>query len=105
MVARVSLLGELADAGALHDRASGLRDDVRAIAASISPDLHVEKVKVLVSAPAGDDRAVLGEDLDSLIDEGVSDPDLMKAIEADLERFMVAANTALGDLEDSELRL
>lgn len=104
LVARVSLLGELADAGSLYDRAAGLRDDVRAIAASISPDLHVEKVKVLVSEP-GNDSVVLGEDLDTLINEGASDPDLMKAIEADLERFMVAANTALGDPEDGELRL
>lgn len=105
IVVRVSLTGELTDAGALHDRTAELRDDVRAIAGAISADLYVEKVKVLVTTPAAAGGLVLGEDLGALIEEGASDPDLAKALEADLERFMLAANTALGDAEDGELRL
>ena len=104
LIARVTLTGEMADAGGLHDRADQLRDDVRAIATSISPDLHVEKVKVLVTTPAETERMILGEDLDALIDEGRSNPELIKAIGDDLERFLVAAQGALGDREDGELR-
>ncbi|AMK26407.1 DNA repair exonuclease [Sphingomonadales bacterium 56] len=105
MIVRVSLRGELAGAGALIDKAGAIRDDVRAIATSISPDLHVEKVKVLVSEPTTEQHAVLGEDLDELIGEGSSDLGLAAAIEADLERFMVLAKSALGESEDGELRL
>lgn len=104
LVARVTLIGETANAGALHDSAASLRDDVRAIANSISPDLFVEKVKVLVTEPARDGM-VIGEDLGALIDEAATDPGLAAALEADLEKFMLAASTTLGDPEEGELRL
>ncbi|BBK33165.1 DNA repair exonuclease SbcCD nuclease subunit [Stella humosa] len=103
LVARVSLVGAMAEAGALHDRAPLLRDNVRAIAASISPDLHVEKVKVLVTQPVAEHPAALGGDIAGLIDEGASDPELIGAIKADLERFMVAADATLGPCEDGNL--
>jgi exonuclease SbcD len=105
LVVRVSLVGEMVDAGTLHDQAAQLRDDVRAIAGSISPDLHIEKVNVQVAEPIARRRTVIGEDLDALIDDGALDPDLIKAIETDLERFLVAANSALGDRDDGALRL
>jgi DNA repair protein SbcD/Mre11 len=104
LVARVILTGATVAAGALHDRAASLRDEVRAIASSISPDVFVEKVKVLVSEPARE-GVVLGEDLGLLIDEAATDPDLASAIRADLERFMLAAGTTLGEPEEGELRL
>ena len=104
LVASVTLVGETSDAGALHDRAASLRDDVRAIAAAISPDLFVEKVKVTATEPARGE-VVLGEDLGALIDEAAVDPGLAKALEADLERFMLAASTTLGDPDEGELRL
>lgn len=104
LVARVVLTGEMAEAGALHDRVPSLRDDVRAIAASISVDLFVEKVKVLVTEPARE-HVALGEDLGALIDEAASDPGLAAALEGDLERFMLASNTMLGEAEEGELRL
>ncbi|RJF91463.1 DNA repair exonuclease [Sphingomonas cavernae] len=104
LVARVTLVGETVAAGALHDRAASLRDDVRAIAGSISPNLFVEKVKVLVSEPARE-GVTMGEDLGLLIDEAATDPDLAAAIKADLDRFMIAAGTTLGEPEEGELRL
>lgn len=104
LVARVTLIGETVDAGVLHDRAASLRNDVRAIAGAISPDLYVEKVKVTVCEPARREIA-LGEDLGALIDEAAADPGLAKALEADLERFMLAASTTLDDPEEGELRL
>jgi exonuclease SbcD len=104
LIARVTLVGETAEAGAFRDRAATLRDDVRAIASSISSDLFVEKVRVEVTEPARTTVAA-GEDLGGMIDEAASDPDLVAAIARDLERFMLAASTSLGDPEDGELRL
>lgn len=104
LVARVTLIGETAHAGALHDSSASLRDDVRAVATAISPDLFVEKVKVTVTAPVS--RGVtLGDDLGALIEEAPADPDLLRALEGDLERFMLAASTILGEPEEGELRL
>lgn len=103
LVARVTLVGETVAAGALHDRAASLRDDVRAIAGSISPSLFVEKVKVLVSEPVREGVA-MGEDFGMLIDEAATDFDLAATIKADLERFMLAAGTTLGEPEEGELR-
>jgi exonuclease SbcD len=104
LVTRVTLSGEMSEAGALHDRASTLRDDIRAIAAAISADLYVEKVKVMVTEPARE-RVAIGEDLGALIDDASADPGLVAALESDLERFMLAASTTLGDAEEGELRL
>lgn len=104
LIARVTLTGETADAGAVRDGAPTLRDDVRAIASSISPDLFVEKVLVKVTEPARTTAAV-GEGLGAMIDEAATDPDLVATISRDLERFMLAASTSLGKPEDGELRL
>lgn len=104
LVARVSLVGETADAGALHDRAGSLRDEVRALAAGVSPDLFVEKVKVAVTQAASSGPVTI-EGFDVLIDEAASDPDLAEALAADLERFMLASGTLVGDPEEGELRL
>lgn len=103
LIARVTLIGETTDAGAIHDRAGSIRDDVRAIASSISPELFVEKVKLLVTEPVRSGLAI-GEDLHALIHEAAADPGLAAALQADLEKFMLAASTVLGDPEDGELR-
>ena len=105
LVARVTLVGNTAAAGELYDRTASLRDDVRAIASSISSDLFVEKVRVLVTEPVRGDSAAIGEDLGALIDEAANDPGLAAALEADLAKFMLAASTTLGDPEEGELRL
>lgn len=104
LVARVTLMGEMAEAGALHDRAASLRDEVRAIAAAVSLDLHVEKVKVTVSEPARHEN-VMSDDLGALIDSAAADPELAEVLRLDLERFMLAASSTLGDPEDGDLRL
>jgi exonuclease SbcD len=103
LIVRVVLAGETVAAGALHDRAASLRDDVRAIASAISPDLFIEKVKVLVSEPIRSDLSV-GEDFSVLIAEAATSPELAATIKADLERFMLAAETTLGKAEEGELR-
>src|SRR3546814_20099784 len=67
-MARGTRCGETVEAGALHDSAATLRDDVRAIASSISPALFVEKVRVEVTEPARP-GLVVGDDLGAMIDE------------------------------------
>lgn len=104
LIARVTLVGETVEAGAFHDRAATLRDDVRAIASSISADLFVEKVRVGVTEPART-AVVIGDGLNAMIDEAASDLGLMEALGRDLERFMLAAGTSIGEPDDGELRL
>src|SRR3546814_4933855 len=71
LIAHVTLCGETVEAGALHDSAATLRDDVRAIASSISPALFVEKVGVEVTEPART-GLVVGDGLGAMIGEGAS---------------------------------
>ncbi|MBA3054763.1 MAG: DNA repair exonuclease [Sphingomonadales bacterium] len=103
LIARVTLTGETPDAGAVRNGAATLRDDVRAIASSISPYLFVEKVRVEVTEPARTTWTV-DEDLNAMIHEAATDPELAGILGRDLERFMLAASTSLGEPEDGELR-
>lgn len=104
LVARVTLVGETDDAGGMHDRAATLRDDARAVAASISPDLFIEKVKVLVRPRSERDHVVIGDDLAALIDQAGVDPSLAALLAEDLEPFLLAAQTSLGTPDDDDLR-
>jgi DNA repair exonuclease SbcCD nuclease subunit len=103
LIARVTLTGEMSEAGALYDRGASLRDEVRAVAASVSLDLHLEKVRVTVREPSCTEP-VFSEDLGNLIESGASDPELINALRLDLERFMAAAGATLGDAEEGDLR-
>ena len=104
LVARLTLTGSTGDAGALHDGAAGLRDDARAVAASISPDLFIEKVKVLVTPTAGPAGLAIGDDLAALIAQAATDPALSALLAEDLQPFLLAAQTSLGPSEDADLR-
>ncbi|RZL85573.1 MAG: DNA repair exonuclease [Sphingomonas sp.] len=104
LVARVTLTGRTSDAGAMHDRAGSFRDDARAVAASISPDLFIEKVKVLVAPESQADEVVIGDDLAALIARAPTNPALAEMLADDLGPFLLAAQTALGPDEDGELR-
>ncbi|WP_043145702.1 metallophosphoesterase family protein [Sphingobium xenophagum] len=108
LVARVSLTGETADVGAFHDGVSSIRDDARAVAASISPDLFIERVKVLVGPPAQPQQIRIGDDLSSLIGQAATDPELAALLAEDLAPFMLATQTAIGqspdDADDEGLR-
>lgn len=100
LVARVSLTGQTADAGALHDRVASLRDDARAVSSSISPDLFIEKVKVLVTPPAQTQQMAIGDDLASLIGQAATEPTLEAMLADDLGPFLLAAQTSLGPSSD-----
>jgi DNA repair exonuclease SbcCD nuclease subunit len=104
LIARVALVGMTRDAGAIHDKAATLRDNARAVASAISPDLFIEKVKIEVSAPPPSTDVVIGDDLAALIDQAAGDPALATMIAEDLEPFLLAAHTSVGPPEEDELR-
>jgi len=104
LVARVTLTGQTADAGALQDGTGALRDDARAVAASISPDLFIEKVKVLVTPPAQSQEIDIGDDFTAIIRQAATDPMLAALIAEDLGPFLLAAETSLGPSDDRDLR-
>lgn len=105
LVARVTLTGQTVAAGALHDSAAALRDDARAVAASISPDLFIEKVMVLVTPQALSQDVVIGDDLAALIEQAGTDPTLAALLAEDLAPFLLAAQASLGPSEDADMRL
>ncbi|WP_417594600.1 metallophosphoesterase family protein [Parasphingorhabdus sp.] len=104
LVARVTLIGQTKDAGAMYNGAGAFRDDVRAVAAAISPDLFIEKVKVLVIPPSQSQDVAIGDDLAALIEQAGTDPTLAALLAEDLAPFLLAAQTSLGESDDEDLR-
>lgn len=104
LVARVTLAGETAHAGALHDGVASLRDDARAVAASISPDLFIEKVKVLVTPPIQTQDVAVEGDVAALIGEAAANSTLADLLAEDIGPFLQAARSSLGAPEDGDLR-
>lgn len=104
LVTRLVLTGETDSAGALIDSAADLRDVARAVAASISPNLFIEKVKLLVTKPAAAGEVIVGDDLAALIDRAATDPQLHELLAADLAPFLLAAQSLLPDADEADLR-
>ena len=104
MVARLVLAGETEAAGELQDKASGLRDEARALAAAISAELWIEKVQVRMSPPATQPASEIGEDFVALIAEAPENAALVLALAEDLAPFLSAAHASLGEAEVDELR-
>ena len=104
LVVRLTLSGQTADAGAFLDRANALRDAARAVAASIGPDLFIEKVRVRVAPPMTAEVGDGPDDLAALIESAASDPGLIELVRADLDPFLLAAEAALGPPDEVDLR-
>lgn len=106
LVVRLHLDGESEDAAALRERAAALRDDARAIAASISADLWIEKVRVRLSEPRAEAALDMADDLSALINEASGSEDLIASLREDLSPFLSSAKASLGEAgTDDELRL
>ena len=104
LIVRVALHGSSEIAGTLKDRAAELRDEVCAIATSISPDLWIEKVVSEVTSPHAAQEPEAGLDFAEIIEEAHSDPELMAELRMELEPFLVSARSSLGAPEEDELR-
>ncbi len=104
LIVRLALHGSSEIAGTLKDRAAELRDDVCAIATSISRDLWVEKVVSEVTSSPAAQGLEAGLDFAEIIDEAHSDLELMAELRGELEPFLVSARSSLGAPEEGELR-
>jgi exonuclease SbcD len=104
LIVRLVLHGQSAVAGSLLDRATELRDEVCAIATSISQDLWVEKVVSEVIPPPQTTMPEAGLDFAEILDEAHDDPELIEELRRDLEPFLVSAKSSLGGAEQDELR-
>jgi exonuclease SbcD len=105
LVVRLVLVGTNNHAATLRDRELAIRDDARALAISVSPDIWLEKIQVRLSEPAVPASGELPSDFMALIQEAVSSDELAEALREDLAAFVSSSRASLGDAsEDDELR-
>src|SRR3546814_16975821 len=98
------MTGDTARAGTLSHRSADRRAVARSVAASISPNLFIEKVMLLVTKPAAAGEVIVGDDLAALIDRAATDPQLHELLAADLAPFLLAAPSLLPDADEADLR-
>lgn len=100
LIARLTLTGETRHAGSFRNTLVPLRDDVRAVAAAISPDLWLEKIVEQLHEPQGRFAPIAaGEDFAALIAAAPDDEELAALVAQDLAPFL---DTIRGDLEEGE---
>lgn len=100
LIARLALTGETRHAGSFRNTLVTLRDDVRAVAAAISPDLWLEKIVEQLHEPQGPHAPIsAGEDFAALIAAAPEDQELAALVAQDLTPFLDAIR---GDLEEGE---
>ena len=105
LIGRLVLVGETPHAGAIRDGIGRMRDDVRAIAAAVSPDVWLEKiVEELQDVTGASPSLVVGEDFAALVAAAPDDATLARLVEEDLKPFLDAVR---GDLDgaDDPLRI
>lgn len=103
LIVRVVLEGRTPFADALADRGAALRDEARALAGSIAPDLWIEKLSVHTQPLAATAQAEPAGDLVAMLAGASDDPALAAALAAELTPFLTAVAAALPP-EDDELR-
>ena len=95
LLLRVTVSGATALHGALQDVATGLRDDVRGIAAEVAADLWIEKVEVRTSGIAAPAAVPTGagamDDIASLL--AAVDDSLVAALKAEFASFLASLPT------------
>ena len=104
LVVRLTFSGQTEHAGALLDQIARLRDDARVIAASISPDLFIEKVKVVAAPRPASAEVEISDDFALMIGAACSEPALAALVADDLASFLTAAQASLGPSDDTDLR-
>lgn len=101
LVARVSLHGPTTLHGALQGGSAQLRDDVRALAAQVAPDLWIEKLVVRTAAPPHPAAPpVGGDELGSLLEEAARSSELAELLAEDLAEFLAATDPPGGSGDD-----
>ncbi len=103
LIVRLVLTGETEYAAEIRDGELALRDDCRALALSVSPELWIEKVQVRLRARRLDIPDEIPGDLAAIISEAAADPELAEALREDLAPFISSARAALGDAGDDDV--
>jgi len=103
LVVRLILEGATPLAGMLADLHAQLRDDARAHAGAISPELWIEKLQVRTRPPAAAARVELSDDVAALLASAAADEELLSALAAELSAFLVATAAAQPP-EEGDLR-
>lgn len=104
LIVRIVLEGETPLADMLADRRDMLRDEVRALAGAIAPDLWLEKISLHVQPPtAAVECGESADDLLAMLAGAGDDVALADALAADLAPFLTAVAAALPP-EPDELR-
>ena len=103
IITRLVLTGETKLAGLLADQRDTLRNDARALAAAISPELWLEKLSLAVREPVATATAEPAGDFLAILSEAPGSAELAKALADDMTHFMTATAAVAGS-EDGELR-
>jgi DNA repair exonuclease SbcCD nuclease subunit len=103
LIVRLVLTGETEHAAELKGGDLALRDDCRALALAVSPELWIEKVQVRLQARHMDVPEEVPGDLAAIISEAATDPELAEALREDLAPFISSARAALGDAGDDDV--
>jgi exonuclease SbcD len=96
LIVRVKLTGQTTLAGFLRDRAGPLRDEVRSIAAAISPQLWLEKLMVSASAPPLTTLVEGAEDIASVLATASSDGELIERLDSEFAQFLTSTSPPEG---------
>lgn len=102
MVARVVLIGDTELAGRLRDDQGRFREEVRALAAAVSPELFLEKLSVRTRPPPAlsPPEETMAEDFLSLLAEAPNDPALAEALARELSPFL--SSTPAPEMADAD---
>ena len=89
LVVRLVLEGRTPLAGALLDRAGSLRDEARALAAALAPDIWLEKISDHLQPPlSADCEDAVPDDLLTLLAEAPQSQELISRLAEDLKPFV-----------------
>jgi DNA repair protein SbcD/Mre11 len=103
LIVRLVLTGESEHAAKIRDDELALRDDCRALALAVSPDLWLEKVQARLRERRSERPSEMPGDLAAIIAGAGSDAELAEALREDLAPFLSAARASLGDAGEDDL--
>lgn len=95
LIGRVVLDGDTALSDVLTDRRGALRDEARALATAIGPDLWIEKLTVETLRPVVVDQAEMPDELATMLMGAETDPALAAILAEELTPFLTVVAAAL----------
>lgn len=103
LIVRLVVTGESEHVAEVRGGELAFRDDCRALAFAVSPELWIEKVQVRLQGRRVNVPDEIPGDLAAIISEAAADPELAEALREDLAPFISSAQAALGDAGDDDV--